>query len=382
MSLLPVILGMLAAFAPLAIDMYLPALPAMALALGSDSGGAQLTIASYFVGMGLGQLIYGPLTDRFGRRPPLFVGVGLFLLASLACALAQTLPQMVALRFVQALGGCAGMVVARAVVRDVAHLRDPVRLMGRLMLIMGVAPILAPFMGGVLSAWLGWRSIFVFLALFAGMALLLVALLLPETHAPERRLRQSPRAIIRAYAGLLADARFLRPALAAGFAIAGMFAYIAGSPAVFMEVHGIAPGQYGIWFGINAAGIIGGSQVSGWLAERWGREVLFTRMLRAMALAALALVVATWLSSGFAVIFLCLFAYIAMLGVFLPLGTVLGMAHFAALAGTASALLGTFQFGLGGLAGAVLGNWHDASGLPMAVVILGCILMANLAWRR
>jgi DHA1 family bicyclomycin/chloramphenicol resistance-like MFS transporter len=382
MSLLPVILGMLGAFAPLAIDMYLPALPAMALALGSDSGGAQLTIASYFVGMGLGQLIYGPLTDRFGRRPPLFVGVGLFLLASLACALAQTLPQMVALRFVQALGGCAGMVVARAVVRDVAHLRDPVRLMGRLMLIMGVAPILAPFMGGVLSAWLGWRSIFVFLALFAGMALLLVALLLPETHAPERRLRQSPRAIIRAYAGLLADARFLRPALAAGFAIAGMFAYIAGSPAVFMEVHGIAPGQYGIWFGINAAGIIGGSQVSGWLAERWGREVLFTRMLRAMALAALALVVATWLGSGFAVIFLCLFAYIAMLGVVLPLGTVLGMAHFAALAGTASALLGTFQFGLGGLAGAVLGNWHDASGLPMAVVILGCILMANLAWRR
>ena len=382
MSLLPVILGMLAAFAPLAIDMYLPALPAMALALGSDSGGAQLTIASYFVGMGLGQLIYGPLTDRFGRRPPLFVGVGLFLLASLACALAQTLPQMVALRFVQALGGCAGMVVARAVVRDVAHLRDPVRLMGRLMLIMGVAPILAPFMGGVLSAWLGWRSIFVFLALFAGMALLLVALLLPETHAPERRLRQSPRAIIRAYAGLLADARFLRPALAAGFAIAGMFAYIAGSPAVFMEVHGIAPGQYGIWFGINAAGIISGSQVSGWLAERWGREVLFTRMLRAMALAALALVVATWLGSGFAVIFLCLFVYIAMLGVVLPLGTVLGMAHFAALAGTASALLGTFQFGLGGLAGAVLGNWHDASGLPMAVVILGCILMANLAWRR
>jgi len=382
MSLLPLILGLLAAFAPLAIDMYLPALPEMAMALGSDSGGAQLTIASYFVGMGLGQLIYGPLTDRFGRRPPLFVGVGLFLLASLACALAQTLPQMVALRFVQALGGCAGMVVARAVVRDVAHLRDPVRLMGRLMLIMGVAPILAPFMGGLLSAWQGWRAIFIFLALFAAAALLLVALLLPETHAPERRLRQRPRAIMAAYAALLADGRFLRPALAAGCAIAGMFAYIAGSPAVFMEVHGIAPGQYGIWFGINAAGIIAGSQLSGWLAERWGREVLFTRMLRAMAVAALGLVMATWLGQGFAVIFLCLFAYIAMLGVVLPLGTVLGMAHFAALAGTASALLGTLQFGLGGLAGAVLGVWHDASGLPMAVVILGCSVMANLAWRR
>ncbi len=382
MSLLPVILGMLAAFAPLAIDMYLPALPDMATSLGSDSGGAQLTIASYFVGMGLGQLIYGPLTDRFGRRPPLFVGVGLFLVASLACALAQTMPEMVALRFVQALGGCAGMVVARAVVRDVAHLRDPVRLMGRLMLIMGVAPILAPFLGGVLAGWLGWRSIFVFLALFAGVALLLVVVLLPESHPPERRLRQRPGEVIGAYAGLLRDGRFLRPALASGFAIAGMFAYIAGSPAVFMEVHGVAPAEYGIWFGINAAGIIGGSQLSGWLAEKWGREVVLTRTLRAMAAVAAALVLATWLGAPFAVIFLCLFVYVAMLGVVLPLGTVLGMAHFAALAGTASALLGTLQFGLGGVAGAVLGLWHDATGLPMAVVILGCILSANLAWRR
>lgn len=382
MSLLPVILGMLAAFAPLAIDMYLPALPDMATALGSDAGGAQLTIASYFVGMGLGQLIYGPLTDRFGRRPPLFVGVGLFLLASLACALAQSMPEMVALRFVQALGGCAGMVVARAVVRDVAHLRDPVRLMGRLMLIMGVAPILAPFLGGVLAGWLGWRSIFVFLALFAGVALLLVVVLLPESHPPDRRLRQRPGEIIGAYAGLLGDGRFLRPALASGFAIAGMFAYIAGSPAIFMEVHGVAPAEYGIWFGINAAGIIGGSQLSGWLAGKWGREAVLTRTLRAMAAAAAALVMATWFGAPFAVIFLCLFGYVAMLGVVLPLGTVLGMAHFAALAGTASALLGTLQFGLGGVAGAVLGLWHDATGLPMAVVILGCILSANLAWRR
>ncbi len=382
MSLLPVILGMLAAFAPLAIDMYLPALPDMATSLGSDSGGAQLTIASYFVGMGLGQLIYGPLTDRFGRRPPLFVGVGLFLVASLACALAQTMPEMVALRFVQALGGCAGMVVARAVVRDVAHLRDPVRLMGRLMLIMGVAPILAPFLGGVLAGWLGWRSIFVFLALFAGVALLLVVVLLPESHPPERRLRQRPGEVLGAYAGLLRDGRFLRPALASGFAIAGMFAYIAGSPAVFMEVHGVAPAEYGIWFGINAAGIIAGSQISGWLAEKWGREAVLTRALRAMAAVAAALVLATWIGAPFAVIFLCLFIYVAMLGVVLPLGTVLGMAHFAALAGTASALLGTLQFGLGGVAGAVLGLWHDSTGLPMAMVILGCILSANLAWRR
>ena len=382
MTLLPLILGMLAAFAPLAIDMYLPALPAMATALGSDSAGAQLTIAAYFIGMAVGQLIYGPLTDRFGRKPPLYVGVGLFIVASLACALAQNMPQLIALRLVQALGGCAGMVVARAVVRDVAHLRDPVRLMGRLMLIMGVAPILAPSLGGVVDQFFGWRAIFLFLAAFGGAALLLVVLLLPETHAPERRLRQNPTEVFGAYLSLLRDGRFRRPAVASGCAISGLFAYIAGSPFVFMEVHGVAPQTYGLLFGVNAVGIIAGSQVSGWAAERWGREVLFSRMLWAMLVMATALVLTTVLAAPFWVIFLCLFLYIALLGLVLPLGTVLGLAHFPSLAGTASALMGTLQFGLGGVAGAVLGAWHDGSGLPMAGVILGCVVAANMVWRR
>jgi DHA1 family bicyclomycin/chloramphenicol resistance-like MFS transporter len=381
-ALLPFILGMLAAFAPLAIDMYLPALPAMAQSLGSDSGGAQLTIAAYFTGMALGQLVYGPLTDRFGRKPPLFVGVGLFVMASLACALAQSMPQMIALRLLQALGGCAGMVVARAVVRDVAHLRDPVRLMGRLMLIMGVAPILAPSLGGVVADWLGWRAIFVFLAMFGGMALLLVVLHLPETHPAERRLRQNPAQILRAYGGLLLDPRFRRPALGSGFSIAGLFAYIAGSPFVFMELHGVPAGVFGVLFGVNAAGIIGGSQVSGWLAERWGRERLFGMMLIGMAVTASALVLSTVIGAPFWMLFACLFLYIAQLGLVLPLGTVLGLTHFPSLAGTASALMGTLQFALGGLAGVSLGLWHDGSGVPMAVVILGCIGAANMAWRR
>ncbi len=382
MNLLPLVLGLLAAFAPLAIDMYLPALPAMAASLGGDSGGAQLTIAAYFIGMAVGQLVYGPLTDRFGRRPPLYFGVGLFIAASLACALAQSMPQMIALRLLQALGGCAGMVVARAVVRDVAHLRDPVRLMGRLMLIMGVAPILAPSLGGVIDQLLGWRGIFLFLAVFGGVALLLVVLKLPETHPPERRLRQNPAEVLGAYIGLLRDARFRQPALASGCAIAGLFGYIAGSPFVFMEVHGVAPQLYGVLFGVNAVGIIAGSQVSGWAAERWGREVLFSRMLWGMLGVAVALLAASGLGLPFWVVFLCLFLYIALLGLILPLGTVLGLAQFPSLAGTASALMGTLQFGLGGVAGAALGVWQDGSGVPMAAVILGCILAANLVWRR
>lgn len=382
MTILPLILGLLAAFAPLAIDMYLPALPAMAASLGSNSAGAQLTIASYFLGMALGQLAYGPLTDRLGRKPPLLFGVSLFVVASLACALAQDMPQMIALRLLQALGGCAGMVVARAVVRDVAELRDPVRLMARLMLIMGVAPILAPSLGGLLAEALGWRAIFVALALFGGVALLLVVLALPETHPPARRLRQSPAEILAAYGALLADARFRRPALASSFGTASMFAYIAGSPSVFMEVHSIAPGQYGLLFGLNAVGIIAGSQLSGWLAQRWGREVLFGRVLLAMAVLALALVTLTTLDGPFSLLFACLFCFISLLGLLFPLGTVLGLAHFPRMAGTASALMGTLQFALGGVAGVALGVWHDGTGLPMAAAMLGCVAAANWFWRR
>lgn len=382
MILLPVILGMLAAFAPLAIDMYLPAFPAMAAALGSDSAGAQLTIASYFFGMAVGQLIYGPLCDRWGRRAPLLAGLVVFIAASLACAAAQTMPQMIGLRLLQALGGCVGMVVARAVVRDLSDRIDPVRLMGQLMLVMGAAPILAPALGSVLQGVLGWRAIFLFLALFGVAALLLVLARLPETHPPARRLRQNPAAVLRGYAGLLADPRFRRPGLAAGLCTAAMFSYITGSPAVFMEVHGISPSAYGVLFGLNAAGVILGSQVSAWFAARWGREVLFGRLMRALALVAALLLAATLAGAPFWVIFAGLFCIVTLQGLVFPLGTVLGMAAFPQIAGSASALLGTLQFGLGGMAGMALGLWHDGTGLPMAAVMLGCITLANLAWRR
>ena len=382
MTLLPLILGMLAAFAPLAIDMYLPALPAMAADLAGDAAGAQKTVAAYFLGVALGQLVYGPLTDRLGRRGPLFVGVGVFVAASLACAWAADMPQMIALRFLQALGGCAGMVVTRAVVRDLADRIDPVTLMGRLMLVMGVAPILAPLLGTLVAAWFGWRGIFVFLALFGALAAVMVVWLLPETHAPERRIRRSLREIMADYAGLLADRRFTAPALAGSGAIAGMFAYIAGSPAVFMGVHGIGPEAYAIWFGVNAAAVIGGGQLAGPLAARIGAVRLFGWALLAMLALTLAHLGAVLAGTHFLVQFALLFGYLAVLGVVLPLGSVLTLQHFPRLAGTASALFGTMQFGLGGVAGVALGLLQNGSAWPMAAVILGCIILAGGSWLR
>ncbi|MDW8315764.1 MAG: multidrug effflux MFS transporter [Rhodovarius sp.] len=380
--LLPIILGMLAAFGPLAIDMYLPALPEMAASLGGDAAAAQQTVAAYFLGVASGQMLYGPLTDRFGRRGPLLAGVGLFVLASLACAAAAGMGQMVLLRFLQALGGCAGMVVARAVVRDLAHLADPVRLMGRLMLVMGLAPILAPLIGSILAAAFGWRAIFLALAGFGGLALLLVLLHLPETHAAAARIRRSPREVLADYAALAADRRFLAPALAGGGAMAGMFAYIAGSPAVFMGGYGLSAGGYAVLFGLNAAAVIGGSQLAGPLAQRLGRPQLFGRLILGMLGVALLQVGLLAAGGGLAAQFLCLFAFLGLLGMLLPLASAMALQPFPRLAGTASALLGTLQFGLGGVAGAVLGPLQDGSGQPLAWVLLACLVLSALAWLR
>lgn len=379
---LPLILGMLAAFAPLAIDMYLPALPAMAADLGGDAAGAQQTVAAYFLGVAAGQLVYGPLTDRLGRRGPLFAGVGLFVAASLACAWAADMQQMILLRFVQAMGGCAGMVVTRAVVRDLADRIDPVRLMGRLMLVMGVAPILAPLLGTAVAALFGWRAIFVFLALFGALAAVMAIWLLPETHAPERRIRRSPGEILADYLALLGDRRFIAPALAGAGSIAGLFAYIAGSPAVYMGVHGIGPDAYAVWFGVNAAAVIAGGQVAGPLSARICPARLFAGAILAMLLLTGAHLGAALAGTNFLVQFALLFGFLAVLGIVLPLGTVLTMQHFPRLAGTASALFGTLQFGMGGLAGLALGLLPIGAAWPMAAVILGCVALAGLAWLR
>ncbi len=371
------VLGLLTAFAPLSIDMYLPALPVIGAELGGGTQAAQATLAAYFAGMAIGQLFHGPLCDRLGRRPPLFAGLVLYVLASVGCALAAGMPSLVALRFVQALAGCAGMVIARAVVRDLADRMDPVRMMARLMLVMGVAPILAPLLGGWVAAALGWRAIFWALAAVGLLALLLCALFLPETLPEARRQRGGVGATLRGAARLLADARFLGAALPGACAIAGMFAYIAGSPFVFIERHGVAPAQYGWLFGGAAFGIIGATQFAGRLADAWGREALLTRALAALAVVALAILLSS--TAPLPVLYAGIWLYVALMGLVLPMAGVLSMQPFPALAGTASALLGAMQFALGALAGALLALLHDGTGWPMGGVMAGAAVLALLA---
>lgn len=375
------VLALLAAFGPLSIDMYLPALPVIGAELGGGMEGAQLTLAAFFLGMAAGQLVHGPLADRYGRRRPLFAALVLYILASVLCALAWDMGWLIALRLLQALGGCAGMVISRAVVRDLSDRMDPVRMMARLMLIMGVAPMVAPLLGGWVAALLGWRAIFGVLALVGLAALLLCWRFLPETLPPERRRRVTLGQVLGDFGALLRHRGFMAPALASGSAIAGMFAYIAGSPFVFIELHGVAPENFGWFFGGAAAGLMGFGQLSGPLAQRFGRPVVYGLALTGLGLAGLAGVGFAAMGLGFWPLYAGLLAYMAMLGMVLPLGTVIAITPFPHMAGTASALLGTLQFSLGAVAGLMLAVLHDGSALPMAVVIAGAGLLGLTAWR-
>ena len=369
MTRLALLLGLLAAFGPLSIDMYLSSLPAIGVELGGGMEGAQLTLAAFFAGMAIGQLAHGPLADRLGRRPPLLAGLALYVLASVACALAPAMEALIAARFLQALAGCAGMVISRAVVRDMADRIDPVRMMGRLMLVMGVAPILAPLLGGHLAAWFGWRSIFWVLAAVGVVALLLCSLALPETLPPERRRHASLGGVLRGYRALLGDRRFMAAALASACAIGGMFAYIAGSPFVFVVLHGVRAEDYGWLFGLAAVGIIGGGQLAGRLAARFGRERVFTSALAGLAACGALVLALTLADAPLAASYAAIWVYVALMGLVLPLGTVIAVAPFPTMAGSASALLGTLQFSLGAVAGAGVSALHDGTGLPMASLI-------------
>ena len=369
------ILGALSAFGPLAIDFYLPAFPAMAQAFATDERQIQTTLAVYFLGLSIGQLAYGPAADRFGRRKPLLFGVGLFTLASLACAYAPNLQTLVMARFVQALGGCAGMVLSRAIVSDKCDAVASAKVFSQLMLVMGLAPILAPMLGGVLVNVAGWQSIFLSLSLFSAAALLAVVLGLPESlpaHVP----RQPLSGALRQYLRLARDPLFIGHALTGGVAIAGMFAYIAGSPFVFIKLYGVPAEHYGWLFGINAAGFILVAQFNARLLSRRPPGWLLVRAVWVYLLAGLALLMVSALHpAALWPLLLPLFVCIASLGCIIPNASACAMNGQGARAGSASALLGCLQFSVAAMAAALVGVLHDGSAVPMSLVISLCGLM-------
>ena len=379
------ILGGLSAFGPLSIDMYLPAFPAMAEDLGVSSEQIQLSLSVYFIGLASGQLVYGPLADRFGRRKPLLFGIGLFCVASLACALAPTLEWLLAARFAQALGGCAGMVVNRAVVRDLCEPIDAAKAFSQLMLIMGVAPILAPLAGTALLGLAGWASIFWFLTVFAGLFALAVYFFLPETLPPH--MAPPPlRSAFGRYIRLLREPLFMFHALTGGVAMAGMFAYISGSPYVFLELYKVPVEQYAWLFGSIAACFILSAQLNSRLLRRWSQLALIRGTTFIYMLATVTLLLAAWLQVESLWLFLPpLVLSVAIISQVLPNASACALAGHGHQAGIASALMGTMQFAIAGITSAAVGMLHDNTAVPMAGVMAVCGLltvgMAALARR-
>src|SRR5687768_18602403 len=358
---------------PLAIDMYLPALPTIAREMHSTVAAVQVSLAMYFVGIACGQAFYGPLSDRWGRKRALYFGLVLFALSSVGCALVHNVGSLIALRFLQALGGCAPLVVPRAVVRDYFDQRGSVRMLSVLMLVMGLAPILAPLIGGQLLVNFGWRSIFWILAAYGAFWLVIVAAFLHESLPPARRRRQRAADVLAVYGRLLRDRAYIGYVVSGGLIFSGLLAYIAGSPFVIIDLFDVPPERYGLFFGTNAIGIIAASQINRWLANRYdARRIVSVVLPVAMTAGAVLLFDAYSGFGGFAGILVPLFCFIACHGFVMPNTTALAMAPHGSVAGSASALLGTLQFVLGATAGTLVGVLGNGTAVPLAAVIAGC----------
>jgi DHA1 family bicyclomycin/chloramphenicol resistance-like MFS transporter len=373
------LLGALMAFGPLTIDTYLPAFPAIGRAFGADAAAVQRTLSTYFLGLAIGQVVYGPLADRFGRRAPLLGGMTLYIIAAIGCATAPSLGALTAWRFVQALGGSAGMVITRAVVRDRFAPRAMARIFSQLMLVMGVAPILAPLLGSTLLQLVGWRGIFATLAILGAACLAAQAAWLDESLLPERRATPGLRAIVTTYWGLLRDPRFLAPVVGAGLLWSTMFVYIGGAPYLYMELHHVPPSVFGVLFGVNAAGMIGAAQVNARQLRTHtpGALLRFGAALVSVGGSVLLCALLTGIG-GLPLVAVSLFTMLSGLGFVGGNASSAALAPFPQAAGSASALMGTVQFAIGATAGAVASAWFDGTGLATGTVITAVALAGTV----
>lgn len=383
--LLVLLLGALTAIGPLTIDTYLPAFTAIAADLHTDVATVGLSMSSYFIGIAVGQLMYGPVLDVFGRKPPLIFGLLLFGLAALGCALSGSVQWLIGLRLVLALGACVGMVAARAVVRDLFPQNETARIFSLLMLVMGIAPIVAPTLGGIIVATLGWRYIFTLLAFLDVLLLAGVWWILPAIAGHGRREALRPYSALRDYGVVLATPGFASGMLTGSFHVAGLFAYLTASPLVFMDVFGMSGPRYGWAMGCNALALVLGSQVNAYYLKRfslsgliWGSNVLQLAASALFVLGVTLFPVSIWMVWAFAAV------YMFCLGFLLPDIAAVIMAPFGReKAGSASALLGAFQMMAGALAAALVSWGYDGT---VAVMVIGMPMCAlgsvMLLWRE
>jgi DHA1 family bicyclomycin/chloramphenicol resistance-like MFS transporter len=375
---LVLVLGFLIAIGPLTIDMYLPSLPTITTELHATAAAVQLTLTGTLAGLAFGQLLVGPLSDALGRRTPLLIGIAVHILASVFCVIAPNLAVLGTLRVLQGLGAAAAAVVAMAVVRDLFSGNAAANLLSRLMLVMGAAPILAPTLGGIVLRWTSWRGVFVVLALFGVAIITVTALFLPETLPAAKRRYGGVVGTLRDYGRLFGDRAFVGLILVAGLAMAALFAYVAGSSFVFQEQYGLSQQAFGFVFGGGAVGLITATQLNVRLLRRWTPSQILVTALAAGAVAGLVLLLdAVTGFGGLVGILAPLWLVLAAAGLSFPNAPALALSRHGEAAGTAAALLGAVQFGVGALAAPLVGLL-GVGAVGMALVVAGGMLAANL----
>ncbi len=369
-------LGLLSAIGPFAIDMYLPALPDIGRSLHADTGAVQMSLTAFFIALSLGQSLYGPLSDMIGRKRPLYLGLTLFSIGSIGCALAPNIGVLIAFRFVQGIGACAGMVIPRAIVRDLHTGIDATRLMSLLMLVFSISPILAPLTGSFVIQLAGWRTVF-WVVLAAAVIGCLILGTVNETRLPAHRAHSSIGAAVAAYGELLRDRHFLGLAFIGAFGLASFFIYLSNSPFVLIEHYHLTPRLFAICFSINAASYFGMAQLNARLGSRFGLRRLVRGAVTAYAIVTLALLTLFGLGvDRLDVLVALLFVTYGCLGLVIPPTSVLALEDHGRIAGTASAFMGTVQFVTGAVIMAVVGRFLNGTALPMVTGIATCAVLA------
>lgn len=380
------LLGALITVSPFSIDMYLPAFSQIAKDFGTTPAKISLSITSYFIGLAIGQLIYGPLLDRYGRKKPLYAGLFLYVLASVGCMQSTSADLLVGFRFIQAIGGCVAIVAAFTMVRDFFPVEESAKVFSLLMLILGASPLLAPTAGGFITTWLGWHWIFIILSVIVILISLATFFFLPPGPSPDHSISLKPGKMIKTFSVIIRNRQFLTYTLAGAFSFCAMFVYVAGSPVIFMEVFHATPQTYGFIFAAMSLGFIGSNQVNILLLRRFSGEQIFYAALAIQLIISLLFLAGAYFHwYGFAGTFTMLFLTLSCLGFTYPNASALALAPFTKNIGSASALIGSLQIGIAGLASAGVGIFNASSSEPVALLLavsVGVAFLVLVAGRK
>ena len=377
--LLILILGLLETITPFSIDMYLPAFPGISKDLNTTVENISLSVSSYFLGFAIGQILYGPLLDRYGRKKPLYIGLCIYIAATIGCVFCHTLNAFLVVRFIQALGGCVCSVTAIAMVQDLFPQEKRASNISFLILTIGLSPMLAPSVGSlVLGIW-NWNAVFFSLAIIAAIMLVVSMFFLPNGAPPDKSISLKPKPILTVFQKIITEPVFYVYTVASSFAFAGLFIYVAGSPAVFMGHFHLTPKQYGGVFALLSVGLIGGSQLNHFLTKRFDSKVLFSVMLAAHGLVGVVFAVTVYLNIlPLADYLVCIFLVLLCIGIEGPNATAVSMEPFEKNAGSASSLLGFIRIGIGGVVSACVGLFHMEGNMILALGIAASAIAAML----